>query len=265
MIAQLLEIFGDIQPFLEENSDVGTGCRPRMLAILQDPTKSAYLKVELAAIVDAGKQLVQATYNLEGDGPLILHCYEQIEATFNMIQIQHFPNTDAVIRQLPVVSPSRTAQQWKAYTLGCVQPGFDYFSTRFRGQLSTTLAAFKAARLFLPQKIGNMQPLASEVDSLQILPFLRNMALLTSMKSELPMYLSRASDVALNVDPLSWWKQQSSALPNWATAVCLVLLIQPSSAAAERVFSILSSSFGDRQDCSLQDYVESSLMLQYNR
>ena len=40
-----------------------------MLAIMQDPTKSAYmyLKVELASIVDAWKQLVQATYNLEGD------------------------------------------------------------------------------------------------------------------------------------------------------------------------------------------------------
>ena len=61
-------MFGDVQPFLKENSDVGAAFRPRMLAILQDATKSAYLRVELAVVVDAGKQFVQATYNLEGDG-----------------------------------------------------------------------------------------------------------------------------------------------------------------------------------------------------
>ena len=43
-----------------------------------------------------------------------------------------------------------------------------------------------------------------------------------------------------------------------------VLLIQPSSAAAERAFSILCNSFGERQESSLQDYIECSIMLQYN-
>ncbi len=69
MINQLLEMFGDIQLILEENSDVGAAVRPKMLAILHDPTNKAYLKVELAAIVDAGKQLVQTSYNLEKGGP----------------------------------------------------------------------------------------------------------------------------------------------------------------------------------------------------
>ena len=45
----------------------------------------------------------------------------------------------------------------------------------------------------------------------------------------------------------------------WSTAFKLVLLVQPSSAAAERVFSLL------RQSSSLEDYIETSLMLQYNR
>ena len=44
-----------------------------------------------------------------------------------------------------------------------------------------------------------------------------------------------------------------------------IILIQPSSAAAERVFSLLKASFNERQDGSLQDYIESSLMLQYNK
>ena len=54
-----------------------------MQAILQDTTKNAHLKLKLAAIVDALRQLVQATYNLEESSPLVLHCYEQIKATYN--------------------------------------------------------------------------------------------------------------------------------------------------------------------------------------
>ena len=32
-----------------------------------------------------------------------------------------------------------------------------------------------------------------------------------------------------------------------------------------RVFSLLKASFNERQDGSLQDYIEASLMLQYNK
>ncbi len=44
-----------------------------------------------------------------------------------------------------------------------------------------------------------------------------------------------------------------------------ILLVQPSSAAAERVFSLLQNYFGSAQDHSLADYVEASLMMQYNK
>lgn len=58
MITQILEMFANIQTFLEKNSDVGAAYCPKSLAILPDPTKNAHLKVELATIVDAGKQLL---------------------------------------------------------------------------------------------------------------------------------------------------------------------------------------------------------------
>ena len=43
-----------------------------------------------------------------------------------------------------------------------------------------------------------------------------------------------------------------------------LLLVQTSSAAAERVFSILNSSFNDLQEHALVDYLQASVMLQYN-
>ena len=59
--------------------------------------------------------------------------------------------------------------------------------------------------------------------------------------------------------------RQEERLPRWATAVKQVLLIQPSSAAAERVFSILKASFNEQQDCALVDYIQASVMAQYNK
>ena len=219
MIDQLLDLFGDVQPFLEENSDIGPANRSKMLAILQNSQKKPYLLVELVIVVDSGRHFVQATYNLEGDGPLVLKCYEQLEVVAQSIRVQHFPNTDAVIERLFSGQPAHVIQQWRTYAESCVQHGFDYFNDRFIGVLSSTVAAFKAAQLFLPQKVRSLQPDVSAVDSLRHFPFLSNDTLLESMKLELPIYLAAATDVDSDsdIDPLLWWKQHSSEIPNWAS------------------------------------------------
>ena len=45
----------------------------------------------------------------------------------------------------------------------------------------------------------------------------------------------------------------------------MALLVQPSSAAAERVFSILSNCFKDQQMHSLEDYIEASVTILDNK
>ena len=49
------------------------------------------------------------------------------------------------------------------------------------------------------------------------------------------------------LEQLEWWKKHEEKLPRWSAACCQVVLHQPSSAAVERVFSSLKSSFGDQQ------------------
>jgi hypothetical protein len=66
---------------------------------------------------------------------------------------------------------------------------------------------------------------------------------------------------SLDVDKLDWWKQHETELPLWSRNCKSVLLIQPSSVAAERVFSLLANSFNERQTSDLE---QTSLMLQYN-
>lgn len=51
----------------------------------------------------------------------------------------------------------------------------------------------------------------------------------------------------------------------WSAAACQILLVQPSSAATECVFSIINNSFGEQQQLPLEDYIEASVQLQYNR
>ena len=139
-----------------------------------------------------------------------------------------------------------------------------YILEKIGGDLGGLVEAFKAARLFCPQKIIEMQPTANSVDSLKALPFLDKQEVLDGLKEELPQYLAKVSDVSCEIDPVDWWGRHSADLSKWSAAARQVLLVQPSSAAAERVFSIRNQSFGDQQQLSLEDYIEASVQLQYN-
>ena len=133
-------MFGDILPFLEDNADLGPATRTKMLAILQDEQKRAILLLEMAI---TGKIFVQTTYNLEGDGPLVLECFEKLEAVNRSIQVKHFPNMNAVVARLTNGKPPHAAQQLQQYAENCVQPGFDYYLNRFSGHLGLTVSAFR--------------------------------------------------------------------------------------------------------------------------
>lgn len=95
------------------------------------------------------------------------------------------------------------------------------------------------------------------MDSLSAFPFLNTEAI-EGLKSELPYYMAAAEDVSPEAS------QHQPAKVGQCCLSCRVALIQPSSAAAERVFSILASSFGKQQESSLEDYVQLSVMMQYN-
>ena len=65
-LAQQCDFFGDVRPFLRENNNLSPVCRASMLEIFGDPATARNLDIEFAAMIDAGKHFVQATYYLEG-------------------------------------------------------------------------------------------------------------------------------------------------------------------------------------------------------
>ena len=112
------------------------------------------------------------------------------------------------------------------YSKACVQPAYDYFYLKFINDLKPVLDAFKAAHLFSP-------------------------------------YMAASEDVSTEIDLIAWWKRHAIELPKWANAFKKVLLVKQSSAAAERIFSILQR-FTAQQQSSLEDHIELSAMLQFN-
>ena len=139
---QVLCQFGDVLPFLESNTNSSPATTAKLLRLLEDRQQCTYLQLELAAIVDCGEKFVKAMYELEGDGPLVLQCYEVISILNANIHTSHFPNLTAVAEQ---IGPASRVQQFIHYGKLCGTPGLDYFTTKFGNALSESVSAFKAA------------------------------------------------------------------------------------------------------------------------
>ena len=88
-----------------------------------------------------------------------------------------------------------------------------------------------------------MQPSVKDVDKLSCIPLI-DAQIIELLKTELPVYLAKRADTGEN---LKWWKMNSQQLPTCAASAQKMLLVQPLAAF------------------TLQDYLEASLMLQYNK
>jgi len=144
-----------------------------------------------------------------------------------------------------------------------MQPALDYFKGLLDSSLKENISVYKVVRIFIPQKVAMLKPDDSHVNALQIIPFFKNEEL-EKLRAKLPSCLAKTDDISDDLDLLLWWKLNATVLPYWSNAVRKILIIQPSSAAAERVFSLLNSGFGDLQENSLKDYIEASIRLRYN-
>ena len=262
---QLMVQFGDVERYMEEAKDakVCPQILPELQEILSDPQQHMLLKLELAATMDVGEHFVKATYFVEGDGPLIFSCYEKLSTVNQACQAPHYPNVHAIAREDPGQNVAALERRAKA----CVELAITWFQRKFNVDLYDLLMAFKAARLFCPVSVQWLRPTDASVESLRAFPFLDSDEIINGPKAKLPDYLAAAEDVnVLNEEQkVQWWHRQEERLPRWATAVKQVLLIKPSSAVAERVFSILKASFNEQQDCALVDYIQASVMAQNNK
>ena len=265
ILQQALYYFGDIEPFLRENEELSPAVRRHLLEIFDDHQDFQDLRLELAAVVDAGVHFVSATYYLEGDTPLIFTCYERLYSVASAVAVEHYPNTTAFAREIAggnAVTFNQLMTQAKAY----IQPGLNFYQQKFSVQFRDTVRAFKVARLCCPMQVQHLHPTAASLEEFRNFPFLDNDNIIANLARELPDYLAAADGVVMEdeEEKLAWWAANSVRLPHWASLLKKLLLIQPSSASAERVFSLLNNAFNDQQDNALEDYLEALVMIRYN-
>ena len=122
-----------------------------------------------------------------------------------------------------------------SYAVNCVQPGFDYFDTKFFHDFTPTMEAFKNARLFNPGKVTDLRSTAASMDALKAFAFFKD-ELIEVLKLELLSYLAAVDGTPREVNPLEWQDNNKAVLPKWNHGIRKVILVQLSLASAERVF-----------------------------
>ena len=196
---QVHDLFGDIPAFVNGGQIPEVTAR-KLQDILNDQQKLALLKVELAITVDAMQPFAQSIYQLEGDGSLCLQAYQIVRKLEAEMRNLHFPNCSAVIRNIANGNIALQRQS-EAYAMACIQPAYDYFASKFLNngdQLQPAVEIFKAARLFNPTKIAEIQPTAAILSNqLRKVPFLNNDACIDGPQKELQSNLDYPDSVGL--------------------------------------------------------------------
>ena len=143
---------------------------------------------------------------------------------------------------LSLVAHSYQDQQ-NMYHLGedCVRPGFEYFTGTIMGKLRPQLD-LKAARYLVPCRAVELGLNATLLDELKIMKVIqRGKISIHSLVQELPQYLAACDGISLSANVTIFWTERATLLPNFYALLCWYCLIQPSSAAAEGVFSLLNN------------------------
>jgi hypothetical protein len=164
-----------------------------------------------------------------------------------------------------------------------LSPAFDYLENRLTGQClpqfdcTHSYAICRVLQLFNPAYVAEHElaidaAVVRELALVIPLAAVRGGALLTELERHLPLYVAAAHGFTAdhgNVDDftesvLGWYKNHSGEIGAWAEASLIAFSFTPSSAAAERVFSLLKTLFGPNQDMALADFVQGSMMVRYN-
>jgi hypothetical protein len=171
-------------------------------------------------------------------------------------------------------------RQW---VVSALKPVFEYIRQRAHsGRKSSTghsCDVYKAVQMFNPSFVNTRKSIITAKlveENCSALAFLDRSDAATGIKdllSELPAYKHLSTGVIMDQKDVSsftdsvlqFWQLHRHELPAWSGAARKVLALTPSSAAAERAFSMLKVMFPPERNRSRGDLVETSLMLRYNQ
>ena len=123
---------------------------------------------------------------------------------------------------------------------------------------------FKAAKLVDFTYMKQHMYTNDDIMELKVFPFVTN-DIVDKLVLEKDNYRVAATNVDVEYDLLSFWRDNRIRLPTWHSVAMDLALIQPSSCFIERVFSVLRMCLDSRQEQTLSDRIAASVLLKYNR
>jgi hypothetical protein len=264
-------------------------CEKSAKKLLQYYTADSWqFHIDLAFLLDAGLPFYDATYALEGDSFLAPFVTSKLRALNNMINGW---TTVAVTERVKLVAHERypiiavplnpdpnkqRRNAWIAETLNKAIPCFAYFTDtiiKVDAEMEGERKYFEAAELWHPGTSRARYMFGQTIDlraALGGIKFLESEPeTVNQLIEEWPKYVDfvKEENVPRDLTPqqvIDFWNAHATALPVMYAVARKLILGQPSSAAAERVFSVLATSFSETQLSSLQDLIELVVMIKYN-
>ena len=119
---------------------------------------------------------------------------------------------------------------------------------------------------------GHVTP--AHVQGLAVIRPIAARNLIEHLVQELPTYLALAaaappldhsSVTDYTAGLLLWWRTRHQRMPAWAEAARIAFALSCTSAASERIFSLVEGMFGTDQVSALADQLQAAVMLRYNK
>ncbi|CAB1106310.1 unnamed protein product [Ectocarpus sp. CCAP 1310/34] len=251
------------------------------LAKLRDDGKaqSLVLQLQLALTVDVGRIITSATIFLEGDMPLAHKTYNVIERVRNKLELPEdgifsedvpLPNVAALVAKEvgqgdDMGATADLIQSEMQDMLDALRRyAHERIGSHSEAKLAETMKLFKAAKLTDFTYMKTHKYSNDEIRSLSVFPFVDDDMMDGLLKEKNDFYVA-ATDTDTDYDNMTFWSDNKKNLPTWHELVLDVVLLQPSSAFMERVFSILRCCFSERQESVYSDRICASALLKYSR
>lgn len=231
----------------------------------------ATFELELAFVVDAGKPLVELCYLQEGDGFLSPGVYNMVMQKRETLARAVGQSSEGGALYAPCLLDTAVRQaggnvqlaESKIVATILKGPVLQKLDELINGVWREQLVLFRLCRL-LDIKWVQMKEIGFLENELRTCQDLSRWAgRENDLRGELVLYKQTLVGLE-HVDNIVFWRTQRDTLPHLYALAKFAATVQPSSAAAERVFAMLAWMFTDQQEGTYEDYKSTAAKLRYN-
>lgn len=285
-VQTVLLCWASLARFLKVAGD--RGMASKSVAKMQSAFAKPELKIQLEFCVTAGLPFRHAGFLLECDGfalPFVQGRLSVIGEWCEAWKVQrlHHPTVHEATFAASALGLRGAQIEDVAKSLVSVASNVvANFERAVLAEMSSLLPLYRAAGLLHParymwehEKADFTVTLHSCVDTLTRLKGIVNRDVLRGqLLGEHPEYVRAAKEwkVSIGAEPggdtparlWDWWRAISAKVPAWFTVAKILVLLQPSSAAIERFYSLVKANSDDTQGAESQETLASRCMLMYN-